>query len=275
MFPWRIALTPHDSVMGSGAHLLWRISRKWNQLSGGSKQHIFLLLIPKIYSLNHFIHSFFITVFLRLLKALCTIAVSLTFTVNCFSLFCEINWNKMSIVPLTFVVLLHFVAHISNLLWVVTLRLMALVTNVNWETIHDLAWKRKATYPVEMLKDNKLRFFSKFLECHVLLCTFLVQFSTALILHFLLAGMVCATQWTAGRGEGSGSFLAMSQRRGRSSCFLSWIGSLARVLAVNILSVLLWGKWSAWICLWAASVPVRERQTCVSRRCLLERFYLF
>lgn len=161
MFPWRIALTPHDSVMGSGAHLLWRISRKWNQLSGGSKQHIFLLLIPKIYSLNNFIHSFFITVFLRLLKALCTIAVSLTFTVNCFSLFCEIYWNKMSIVPLTFVVLLHFVAHISNLLWVVTLRLMALVTNVNWETIHDLAWKRKATYPVEMLKDNKLRFFSQ------------------------------------------------------------------------------------------------------------------
>lgn len=105
------------------AHFLWRISRNWNQFLGGSKQHIFLLLIPKMYSLDAFIHSFLITVFLRLLKVLCKNAVSLTFTVNCFSLFCEITWNRMFIVPLISVVLLHFVARISNLLWVVTLGL--------------------------------------------------------------------------------------------------------------------------------------------------------
>lgn len=122
------------------AQLLWRIPRKWNKLLGGSKQHIFLLLIPKIHSLNVFIHSFLISVFLRLLKVLCKNAVSLMFTVNCLSLACEINWNKMSIVSLASVVLLHFVAHISNLLWVVILGLMALVTSVNWGTIHVLAF---------------------------------------------------------------------------------------------------------------------------------------
>lgn len=46
----------------------------------------------------------------------------------------------MSIVPLASVVLLHFVAHISNLLWVVTLGLMALLTNMNWGTTHVLAF---------------------------------------------------------------------------------------------------------------------------------------
>lgn len=165
---WVVEQTP--------AHLLWASLRKWNQLWRGSKQHIFLLLIPKIHSLNVFIHTFLITVFLRLLEVLCKNAVSLTFTVNCFSLFCEINWNKISIVPLTLVLLLYFVAPISNLLWVVTLGLMALGKNMNWGTIHILAFsfglKKKGTLPC--LNAEGLQRFFKFLQCQVLLCTFLV-----------------------------------------------------------------------------------------------------
>lgn len=54
----------------------------------------------------------------------------------------------MSIVPLTAMVLLHFVAHISHLLWVATLGLMTSVRNLNWGIIHLLASKRNVTGPV-------------------------------------------------------------------------------------------------------------------------------